>query len=259
MFKLEFGNKSIYNRPDIYDIHFSGKMGELLRKHYEIVLGGKAIHTIHDCSYGTGNLTNELVRMGYVVSGFDLSMEMLNKAKEKNKAENLEIELKQSDFRDLTSNIKGQFDCVISTGNSLAYVLNKEVKKSLYQMAQLINQKGYIYIDTRNWDRILSTEQRFYYYQPFFKNNERINAMQVWDYNLDNTITFNLLYSFEKDNLIYKREEFKELYYPLKKELLINELEGLGFENIEIYNFIHHQIKEFKEMEWYVVLAQKKY
>lgn len=159
--------------------------------------------------------------MGYVVSGSDISMDMLNKAKEKNKSENLKIQLQQSDFRDLTSNIKGKFDCVMSTGNSLAHVPNEEVKKSLYQMAQLIKKKGYIYIDTRNWDRILSTKQRFYYYQPIFKDNQRINAMQVWDYNIDNSITFNLLYSFEKDNKIYKREEFKE-------------------------------------MEWYVVLAQKK-
>lgn len=64
MFKLITGKKSIYNRPYIYDTHFSGKMLELLHKHYEIILGEKEIHTIHDCSYGTGNLTNELARMG---------------------------------------------------------------------------------------------------------------------------------------------------------------------------------------------------
>ncbi|KAB3529607.1 class I SAM-dependent methyltransferase [Alkaliphilus serpentinus] len=208
---------SLYNRPDIYDIHFSGKMAELLRKHYEIVLSNKEICTIHDCSYGTGNLTNELARMGYHISGSDLSKEMLSRAEEKINAENLKIKLTQSDFRDLTTNIKDKFDCVMSTGNSLAHVSNEDVKKVLYQMAQLIKKKGYIYIDTRNWDRILSTRQRFYYYQPFFKNDERINAMQVWDCNSDGTITFNLLFSFEKEKRIYQREELKNYIIRSKK------------------------------------------
>ncbi len=250
--------KSIYSRPDIYDIHFTEKMTELLRKHYELILRGKEIRTIHDCSYGTGNLTSELARMGYTVSGSDISKAMLKQAEEKNRIENLNIDLKQSDFRNLTSNISGQFDCVMSTGNSLAHVPNEDVKKTLNQMAQLIKKGGYIYIDTRNWDRILSTKKRFNYYPPYFIDDERINVMQVWDYNLNNTMTFNLLYSFEREQKIYKHEEFIVSYYPLKKELLVNELLNLGFEDIEISNFIHHHIKDFKEMEWYVMLARKK-
>jgi|LGVF01.1.fsa_nt_gb hypothetical protein len=113
----------------------------------------------------------------------------------------------------------------MSTGNSLAHVTNEDVKTTLNEMGTLVKKGGYIYIDTRNWDRILRTKQRYYFYQPIFKNDERINVMQVWDYNSNDTITFNLLYAFE---------------------------------NVEIYNFIHHQLKEFSEMEWYVVVARKK-
>ncbi len=83
----------------------------------------------------------------------------------------------------------------MSTGNSLAHVTNEDVKTTLNEMGTLV------------------------------KNDERINVMQVWDYNSNDTITFNLLYAFE---------------------------------NVEIYNFIHHQLKEFSEMEWYVVVARKK-
>ncbi len=250
-------NKSIYNRPDIYDILFTDNMSELLKDHYETVFKDKKITSIHDCSYGTGNLTKVLSKMGYIVSGSDISNEMLDQANEKSKIENLDIKLVQSDFRNLTDQINGKFDCVMSTGNSLAHVSNDDVKITLNQMAQLINEDGYIYIDTRNWDRILNTNNRFYYYQPMIKESERINAMQVWDYNANGTVTFNLLYSFEKENRIFKREEFSEVYYPIKIEFLIEELKELGFKKIELYSFIHHQVTNFDDMEWYVIIGKK--
>lgn len=248
---------SIYSRPDIYDILFTEKMSELLKGHYETVLKNRNIKTIHDCSYGTGNLTNILSKMGYVVSGSDISSEMLEQANEKNRIQNLDINLLQCDFRFLEENISGTFDCVMSTGNSLAHVNNTDVSLAIKQMSKLVKEGGYIYIDTRNWDRILNTNQRFYYYQPMFKEDERINSMQVWDYNDDGTVTFNLLYSFEKENKIYKREVFSELYYPFSKDFIIDELKKQGFKDIQVYSFIHHQIKDFDDMDWYVLIGKK--
>ncbi|WP_281092716.1 class I SAM-dependent methyltransferase [Fusibacter bizertensis] len=254
---LMSSQKSIYNRPDIYDILFTENMTELLKNHYETVFNNKKITSIHDCSYGTGNLTKVLSKMGYKVSGSDISNEMLEQAHEKNIIEQLDIKLIQSDFRDLTNQIHEQFDCVMSTGNSLAHVNNDDVKTAIDQMSKLIKAGGYIYIDTRNWDRILDTNNRFYYYQPMIKDNERINAMQVWDYNDNGTITFNLLYSFEKENRIFRREEFSELYYPFTKEVLVNYLKEIGFKEIELYSFIHHQVKNYDDMEWYVIIGKK--
>ncbi len=232
-------------------------MSDLLREHYETVLMNKKIKTIHDCSYGTGNLTNILSKMGYIVSGSDISNIMLEQANEKNGIENLEIKLIQCDFRFLREKIEGTFDCVMSTGNSLAHVNNADVSVTITQMSELVKDGGYIYIDTRNWDRIFNTNQRFYYYQPMFKEDERINAMQVWDYHDDGKVTFNLLYSFEKENKIYKREVFSELYYPFRKDFIIDEMKKQGLKDIEVYSFIHHQVKNFDDMEWYVIIGKK--
>lgn len=46
-------------------------------------------------------------------------------------------------------------------------------------------------------------------------DKNKVNLVQVWDYNLDNTMTFHLLYTFEKENQIYQKEEFEETYYPI--------------------------------------------
>ncbi len=248
---------SIYSRPDIYDAHFNSKMSQQLRGHYEVVFKGKNIDTIHDCSFGTGNLTNELARMGYSVSGSDISEEMLQRSKLKLEEEGLELKLMQCDFRELSKKINRQIDCVMTTGNSLAHVSNEDVRLALTEMAKLVKKNGYIYLDTRNWDKILNTRQRFYYYPPIINDVERINAIQVWDYNKDSTITFNILYFFEKNGQIYKKEEFQELYYPLKRQHIIDELTRLGFGGFETYNLVHHHIKDFDKMDWYCLIAQK--
>lgn len=41
--------------------------------------------------------------------------------------------------------------------------------------------------------------------------------VQVWDYNSDDTMTFHLLYMFERENQIYQKESFVETYYSIKK------------------------------------------
>lgn len=253
-------NRSFYSSPDIYDlyhIYHSEKLENLLQKHYEKILGKRDISSILDCSFGTGNITFILSKMGYKISGSDISGEMLSKAKEK--ADNLELktELVQCDFRNLTSYWNKTFDCVMSTGNSLAHVNNSDLKKVLCEMDKLIRKGGYLYFDSRNWDLVLRRKQRFYYYNPFYKDDYRINIMQVWDYNNDSTITFNILHSYEKEQLIEKREEYIEVYYPFSRECVLEELEKLGYTNIEIHNYLSDKINDYEKMEWYCIIAQK--
>lgn len=249
--------RSFYDNPDIYDLAHTEKIDEMLKEYYKNIFKDKDIKTIHDCSFGTGHISIVLAKMGYKVSGSDISERMLEKAEENIRRQGLSIELFQSDFRKLTDKINGTYDCVMSTGNSLAHVNNEDAGKTIYEMSRLVRDNGYIYIDTRNWDRILNTKQRFYYYNPFFKDGERINLTQVWDHNDDGTVTFNFLYSYEKENRILRHEEFQELYYPLKKETIESFLRECGFRNIEIHNFGNPKITGFGDMEWYSIIAEK--
>lgn len=250
-------SEALYKNPDIYDIAYTEKVDEIVMEHYKNVFAGKDIETIHDCSFGTGSLSIVLARMGYKLSGSDISESMLEKARKKIEEEGLTIELVQSDFRELTANINNTYDCVMSTGNSLAHVNNADVGKAIYEMSKLVKEGGYIYIDTRNWDRILDTKQRFYYYPPFFRDGERINLVQVWDHNIDGTITFNFLYSFEKDNKILRHEEYSETYYPLSVEFIVALLNELGFGELELYNLGNSKIKKYEDMQWYSIVARK--
>ncbi|MDE5597288.1 MAG: SAM-dependent methyltransferase, partial [Lachnospiraceae bacterium] len=86
----------------------------------------------------------------------------------------------------------------------------------------------------------------------------RINLIQVWDYHEDDTMTFNLLYTFEKDNRIFQKEKFEEHYIPVKKQILLDKLTQMGYVDIEVMNFpVQQPYTDIDDVDWYCVIAKK--
>lgn len=251
--------EKLYDRADIYDLLENDPARyAFTKKHWETILEGKSIQTLLDVSIGSGNLTLPLLDLGVILSGSDLSENMLQKCQEKAVAKGCNIGLCVSDFRKLNQNLSGQFDCVASTGNSLPYVNNHEVLSVLEQMDSLVRPGGYLYFDVRNWEKILRTRQRFYLYNPVFHGETRINLVQAWDYNVDGTMDFNLLFTFEKENRIVQKEIFQEHYYPVSQKLFLDKLELLGYESPEIYRMpAHAGMFDIDRHDWYAVIARK--
>jgi 2-polyprenyl-3-methyl-5-hydroxy-6-metoxy-1,4-benzoquinol methylase len=249
--------QNLYSTPQLYDIFYNKNNEEPLRNHYKGVFENKSVKTIFDCSIGTGNLTFALCDLGFALSGSDISLEMLEQARVKSESRNIEIQLFQSDFRNVHELITKQYDCVMSTGNSLPHVSNSDVKKALKSMSTLVKQSGYLYLDTRNWDKIIHKKERFFLYNPLVQGEQRTNVVLVKDFIDDEKIRFNFLYSFEKGNKIFKKEERIVEYYPIKKDLLICTLKELGFDEFELFNFTNHKIIDFNDMDWYSIICKK--
>lgn len=249
----------LYNRADIYDLlENDPSRYAFIKKHWETILTGKSISSFLDVSIGSGNLTLPLLDLGVELHGSDLSNAMLYKCSEKAAAKNASIDLHVCDFRQLTQLFNTQFDCVASTGNSLPYVTNSEVLDVLVQMDSLVRPGGYLYIDLRNWDLILETRQRFYLYNPVFDGDIRINLVQAWDYNQDSTMNFNLLFTFEKENKIIQKEIFQEHYHPIKQRQILDQMQKLGYREIEIYRMpAHAGAFELQKHDWYSIIARK--
>lgn len=249
---------SIYDRADIYDLLEDESRYDAYKKHWEAVLQGRQVKTFLDVSIGSGSVTLPLVELGIRLSGSDLSETMLERCRKKAQAHGAGITLKRSDFRTVSGQFSGQFDCVASTGNSLPYVSNEDILAVLGQMDALVRPGGYLYFDLRNWDKILRERNRFYLYDPFFDGDTRINLIQVWDYHDDGTMTFHLLYTFEKENHIVQKEKFEEHYIPVRRELLLSRLREMGYRDIRIMNFpAFVQNVDVNETDWYCVIAQK--
>lgn len=248
----------LYERDDIYDLLESESRDQITQKHYETVFRGKNIQTLLDVSIGTGSMTLPLANLGIQLSGSDSSTQMLNRCQKKCDDRNIPITLKCSDFRSVGNMFGRQFDCVASTGNSLGYVSNDDVLKTLEQMDTLIKKGGYIYLDLRNWDMILNKKPRYYLYNPVFIGDTRVNLMQFWDYLPDGGVDFNLLYTFEQNNRIMQKEHFLEHYIPVKRQLILDKLTHMGYQNLETALLpAHFGPFDPETSDWYCIIAQK--
>lgn len=248
---------TIYERADIYDLAHTEQKDKILTSFYKDILSNKDIHHILDVSIGSGNLTLPLVTLGYEVSGSDLSQDMLKRCEEKANQKGLCVDLKVSDFRTVNEAFHKKFDLVMSTGNSLPYVEEDDVWLTLKAMDQLVNENGYLYIDVRNWDKIVAEKQRFYLYNPFFVGDTRVNITQVWDHHEDESVTFNILYTFEENHKIYQKEIFQEYYHPLYRDNLCHMIRKLGYEIVELDMFPKLKAMPIEATDWYFILARK--
>ena len=248
----------LYDRAEIYDLIESDQRTVTIRRDWKEFLGGREINTMLDVSIGTGGMTLPLQELGIEISGSDLSEAMLARCKMKAASKGNPVELKCCDFRDLSCWEGREFDCVVSTGNALGYVSNNDILIALEKMNHLVKPGGYLCFDSRNWEMIQREKQRFYFYRPFFRDGNRINLVQVWDHNADGSITFNLLYSFEKDNNIFQREIFEEHYHPFGINLVLDKMKKMGYIDIDIKPFpIFMEEKDFDKIDWYRVIGKK--
>ncbi len=218
---------SVYDRTDIYDLFDSPKKDAQTLSHWQTVFDGRPIRSALDVSIGTGSLTLPLGQLGVSLYGSDLSDSMLARCRKKADERGIAIDLRQSDFRDLTSHFDRSFDCVMSTGNSLAYVTNNEITGVLEQMDALVEPGGCLYFDLR-------------------------------DHLSDGSIVFNLVYTFERDNKIFQKERFEEHYHPVPQKLLLDKLMQLGYQDIQVKAFpVQFGAFDIENSEWYCVLAHK--
>ena len=249
---------NLYDCTDIYDLFDNDKKYNIIRQHWQKLLYGKEIHSFLDVSYGTGSLTLPLAELGVSLYGSDLSEAMLRRGREKAAEKGLDVNLRQCDFRELEDHFQDKFDCVGSTGNSLPYVSNEEVLMVLEHMDSLVKNEGWLYFDMRNWDKILQERNRFYLYEPVILDDVRVNLIQVWDYNADDSMTFNLLYTFEKEGKFFQQEKFEEHYIPINRDILLQKLTQMNYQEIKL--MCHPSCFEdidAKNADWYCVMARK--
>lgn len=248
---------SLYTHTEIYDLLDTEKKAGAVKRNWQALLEGKNIRTMLDVSIGTGSMTLPVCELGVELSGSDLSRDMLDKCALKARDMGLDVELVQSDFCSVAGKFDRRFDLVASTGNSLPHVPNESVLIALSQMDALVRPGGWLFFDIRNWDRILDEHTRFYTYNPTLHDDMRVNLVQVWDYNPDGTITFNLLYTFERDNRIFRREILDCTYHPVRRQLLLDHLNHLGYTDVQL--MCHPVIDPSKpeDADWYCVMARK--
>jgi ubiquinone/menaquinone biosynthesis C-methylase UbiE len=137
------GFASVYDRL-MQDAPYEGwinYLGQLFTKH-SICPGN-----ILDIGCGTGNITIPLAKMGYSLTGLDMSAEMLAVAEEKARTAGLKINWLCQDMRQM--DLGGQkYDLVISMTDSLNYIRTAEELQEVFSRVKgLLKPEGWFIFD----------------------------------------------------------------------------------------------------------------
>ena len=105
---------SLYDRVELYDLFDSDRKYKQTILHWQKVFGNAYVNSLLDVSIGTGSLTLPLAELNVELYGSDISRLMLKRCEQKAEEKNIQVNLKQCDFRSLNKNFQRTFDCVAS-------------------------------------------------------------------------------------------------------------------------------------------------
>ena len=203
-----------------------GTIGECDFIENELVLN-KDLKII-DVGCGTGRHAIELTKRGYSVTGIDLSGSQIERAKEKVKNENLEIEFLVGDARQIPFNDEFDIAIMMCEGGFPLMETDEENFEILKSVSQSIKSNGKIIFTTLNglFPIFNSTNE-------FAKGKEKENAQ--FHNNNFNLMTFrdHFEIDFEDDSGNKKKIKCNQRFYIPSEITWL--LKSLGYQKVEIF------------------------
>ena len=212
---------SLYDRLIKGDIDYK-KIASFIDNELKI----KIDNIVLDLACGTGNLTEELKNFGYDMIGIDLSVDMLNIAKEKNP----EILYLCQDMREFE--LYGTVDCICCMTDSLNYITDSDDLLDVFKLAKNYLNPGCPFIFDLN---------SFYKLSRVIGNNtftyDEDGIFYVWENEFDeneNICDFYLTF-FVKESEGYRRFDEQHSEKAYLKEEIEKLLSLAGFDTVKCY------------------------
>lgn len=185
---------------------------------------------IVDLACGTGNTTIPLAAKGYTLYGVDLAPAMLDKAREKAKAQNLQVKFLQQDMRELA--IPEQANIITCYHDGLNYILSLEDLKQVFARVKENLYPGGVFIfDLNRVDKLA----RHTGTDTTFIDEEDMSLIYESRYDLATDIWEIELTGFVRHGDFYEKfkETHKEKAHSSKEAMQC--LEETGFELLAVY------------------------
>ncbi len=110
--------------------------------------------SVLDCSCGIGTQAIGLSKQGYIVTGTDISIKEIERAKAEAKRLGVKANFFEADFTNL-ENINKKFDIVLSFDNAVAHLNgDKSLEKALFSMKSRLEKGGVLLVSLRDYERI---------------------------------------------------------------------------------------------------------
>jgi SAM-dependent methyltransferase len=189
-----------------------------------------------DAACGTGMHAIALAQRGYDVTGADLSVGMMERARQNAAAAGIEVRFVVAGFGELVAKAEGGFDALLCLGNSLPHVLTAEgLHATLTDFAAVLRPGGLLLIQNRNFDAVIATHARWMEPQAHREGNREWLFIRFYDFNPDGTLTFNVvtLRRDEADRWTQRVEATR--LRPLLHAELLDALAAAGFDDVACY------------------------
>ncbi len=188
--------------------------------------------TIVDIGCGTGSDSLALAEIGYKVTSFDPSAQMLNKARINAKSSELDLDFYQFGASQIPDDFNGKYDVVISFGNSFTNIPTDEFESSVYKCFSLLREKGELYIQILNYEKILLEKKRI----VNIATGEEKYFVRFYDFN-ENQVVFNIL-QFDKVKPA-DHQLISTKIYPYSTDDFTMALKKAGFKSINYYSSLN--------------------
>ena len=265
---------NIYETRALYMQNMAPQSQEAFEKYYAEVFSCCPSGRVHDCSIGAGGTTLPMAKLGYEVSGSDLSQNLLAKAKENFGSSGFSISLFKADFTRLDEYLNIEYDIIMSTGNSLPHVDTAGFTSFVQAAHKCLRTGGYLYFDIRNWDKILREKPVFVAKDPIIMTAEKHESVyHLFQWDADDSVTFIFVISVDENGVhVGEYALVAPKYYPLLIKNLETILHDNGFELTSYYsmddlwnlNASWHRDKssnpgdtDFETLDWYGALFKK--
>ena len=182
-----------------------------------------------DCACGIGTQTIGLAKLGYRVSGSDISENAINRARLEAKKQSLDIDFCVADFRSLDRHFAGQFDVVIAMDNALPHLLqNDDLTKALQSIYARTLAGGLFIASIRDYDAVLREKPSCPPPNIIPTALGRRVIFQIWDW-LEKDIYHFTQYIIEDENDEPVIHKFGCSYRALTRAALTGALSLAGF------------------------------
>lgn len=147
-----------------------------------------------DTACGTGKHAIALAQRGYDVTGADLSVGMVERARENSAAVGCDVRFVVAGFGELEVKLGNGFDALLCLGNSLPHVLTADaLHATLTDFAAVLRPGGLLFIQNRNFDAIMRDRVRWMGPQSHHQGDREWLFVRFYDFNPYATLTFNVV------------------------------------------------------------------
>lgn len=178
---------------------------------------------------GTGNMTLELIKLGFVVSALDISEDMLAVAYNKVKQQNYNINFINGNMIDI--NFNNKFDNVFAFCDGYNYILDEEdLLKSFTDVYTHLKEDGQFIFDVSTKNKLENVIGN----ESFTLNKE--DLCYIWDNYYEKDLIEMYISFFVKEGSLYRR--FDEVHFQKAYDIdyIKRILERVGFKSIKVYD-----------------------